>query len=140
LGADRNMLVTRPVKLKVIVTEEFKKELQDSMQAALDRLSSSAQRLQFQMDAYVPELAKTDMNQAIQVRRALETERQKFEDAKKEMRDRMEEAKKLEMGTEYEQGELQSVVEIKAGDSFEVKMGQAEIVVKDGQVMEIRGD
>lgn len=140
MGADRNMLVTRPVKLKVIVTEEFKKELQDSMQAALDRLSSSAQRLQFQMDAYVPELAKTDMNQAIQVRRALETERQKFEDAKKEMRDRMEEAKKLEMGTEYEQGELQSVVEIKAGDSFEVKMGQAEIVVKDGQVMEIRGD
>jgi hypothetical protein len=134
------MHVTRPVTLKVIVTEEFKKNLDTELQAAMERVNSSAQRLQFQMDAYVPELAKTDMNQAIQVRRALEAERQKFDDVKKEITQRLDEAKSLEIGAEFERGELQSVVEIKAGDSFDDKMGKAEIIVKDGTVVEIRGD
>jgi hypothetical protein len=132
------MHVTRPVKLKVIVTEEFKKELEGELQAALERVNASAQRLQFQMDAYVPELAKTDMNQAIQVRKALEAERQKFDDVKKEIGQRSEEARKLEIGSEFEHGELQSVVEVKVGDSFDDMMGKAQIIVKDGKVVEIR--
>jgi hypothetical protein len=136
----KKMLVTRPVKLKVIVTEEFKKDLEQEMQSALERVNAQAQRLQFQMDAYVPELAKTDMNQAMQVRRALEAERQKYDDVKKEIRQRMDEARGLEIDSEFERGELQSLVELKPGDSFDDKMGQAEIVIKDGQVMEMRGD
>jgi hypothetical protein len=134
------MQVTRPVKLKVIVTEDFKKELETELQSAMERINSSSQRLQFQMDAYVPELAKTDMNQAIQVRRALEAERQKFDDVKKEIQERIDEAKKLDLGSEYERGEMQSIVEIKPGDSFDTKMGNAEIILKDGNVVEIRGD
>ncbi|MDO8684022.1 MAG: YlqD family protein [Armatimonadota bacterium] len=134
------MHVTRPVKLKVIVTEDFKKEMETEMQAALERVNAQAQRLQFQMDAYVPELAKTDMNQAIQVRRALETEKQRYDDLKKEITQRVDEVNKLEIESEYERGELQSLVEVKPGDSFEDKMGSAEIVVKDGKVVEIRGD
>lgn len=134
------MHVTRPVTLKVIVTEEFKKNLDAELQSAMEKVNSSAQRLQFQMDAYVPELAKSDMNQAIQVRRALEAERQKFDDVKKEITQRLDEAKSLEIGSEFERGELQSVVELKAGDSFDDKMGKAEIIVKDGNVVEIRGD
>jgi hypothetical protein len=134
------MHVTRPVTLKVIVTEEFKKNLDAELQSAMEKVNSSAQRLQFQMDAYVPELAKSDMNQAIQVRRALEAERQKFDDVKKEINQRLDEAKGLEIGSEFERGELQSVVELKAGDSFDDKMGKAEIIVKDGNVVEIRGD
>lgn len=134
------MQVTRPVTLKVIVTEDFKKELETEMSSALERVNSSAQRLQFQMDAYVPELAKTDMNQAVQVRRALEAERQKLNDLKKEINQRMDEARKLEMDSEYERGELQSLVDLKPGDSFEDKMGKAEIVLKDGNIVEIRGE
>ena len=134
------MLVTRAVKVKVIVTEDFKKELDAELNAALERVNASAQRLQFQMDAYVPELAKTDMNQAIQVRRAIEAERQKFDEVKKEIKTRLEEARKLDIGSEYERGELESVVELKPGDSFEEKLGQGEIVLKDGKVQEIRGD
>ncbi|MDO8589321.1 MAG: YlqD family protein [Armatimonadota bacterium] len=134
------MHVTRPVKLKVIVTDEFKKELQGELQSVLDRINASSQRLQFQMDAYVPELAKTDMNQAIQVRRALESERQKFDDAKKEISQRMDEARKLELDSEFEHGELESMVELKPGDSFEDKLRNAEVIVKDGKVVEIRGD
>ena len=134
------MLVTRPVKLKVIVTEEFKKELDTELQAAMERVNTSAQRLQLQMDAYVPELAKTDMNQAIQVRRALETERQKFDDVKKEIKQRIDEAKALELNSEFERGELQGLVELKSGDSFDTRMASAEIIVKDGQIVETRGD
>ena len=134
------MLVTRPVKLKVVVTEEFKTELETELQAAMERVNASAQRLQLQMDAYVPELAKTDMNQAIQVRRALEAERQKFDDVKKEINQRITEARALEIDSEFERGDLQSLVELKAGDSFDTRMESAEIVVKDGHIQEIRGD
>jgi hypothetical protein len=134
------MLVTRPVKLKVIVTEEFKKDLEKELQTAMESVNSSSQRLQFQMDAYVPELAKTDMNQAIQVRRALEAERQKYDDVKKEIQKRLEEARGLQIESEYERGELQSLVELKSGDSFETKMGSAELVIKDGKVVELRGE
>lgn len=134
------MLVTRPVKLKVIVTEEFKKEMETELQSAMERVNQNSQRLQFQMDAYVPELAKTDMNQAIQVRRALEAERQKFDDVKKEITQRIEESRKLDIDSEFERGELQSLVELKAGDSFDVRMVEAEIIVKDGKIMELRGE
>ena len=134
------MHVTRKVSIKTIVTEDFKKELDTELKAALERVNASAQRLQFQMDAYVPELAKTDMNQAMQVRRAMEAERQKFDDLKKEINSRLEAAKTLGLGSEYDQGEIESVVELKPGDNFDEKVDKAEIVLKDGKVQEIRGD
>ena len=50
----------------------------------------------------------------------------------------LDEADKLEIGSEYPRGTLEGLVEIKEGDSLFEKLGSSEIVIKDGVVVEVR--
>ena len=54
------------------------------------------------------------------------------------IRDRIDEAKKLVLNTEFIQGPLEGPVTVKSGDNLYKKIGAAEILVKDGVVQEIR--
>ena len=132
------MLVKRAVTLTAIVTEELKKELNDEMQAAVDEISMRDQQISLNIQRYVPELAKTNLEQAGAVRRQLEGERQRLEQAKSEMRQRMGEVHSLEIGSEYRQGTIEGMVEINVGDNVSDKLAGAEILVKDRVVIEIR--
>ena len=52
---------------------------------------------------------------------------------------KIEEAKKLQLGTEFVQGPLEGPVNLHVGDNLYKKVGGAEIIVKDGIIQEIRG-
>ena len=52
---------------------------------------------------------------------------------------KIEEAKKLIIGSEFVQGPLEGPVTVAIGDNLYKKVGGAEIIVKDGIIQEIRG-
>jgi len=130
--------ITRPIALRVIVTEQFKQEMEKELQEAADTAQRRIDQIDFQARRVLADLQRTDLNQAMQVRQQIEAEKGRQDSVKKELLDRVKEVHELEMGTEFPRGTLEGLVEIKQGDNLYDKLTAAEIVIKDGVVVEIR--
>jgi len=130
--------IRRPVALQVIVTEEFKEQLVAELQEAADDTQRTIDQMDFQARRYLADLQRTNLQQAMQMRQQIDAERNKQEALKKEFLDRITEAKTLELDTEFPRGTLEGMVEISEGDHLFDKLGKAQVVIKDGAVIEIR--
>lgn len=128
--------VSRPVVIKAIVTESFKRLYIQDLEEAIKRVDTLEQQLASQIRRR--ELERTVTPQARAVRQQLELEHARQEATRAELEMRLREAQQLELNTEFTQGSVESLVEVKVGDNLFTKVGRAEIVVKDGIIMEIR--
>ena len=71
--------------------------------------------------------------------RQLDEEKGRMAAAKADLNNKIEEAKKLKIGSEFVQGPLEGPVNVKVGDNLYKKIGAVEIIVKDGVIKDIRG-
>jgi hypothetical protein len=128
--------VARPVVIKAIVTESFKRLYTQELQAAIGRV----EELTGQLDAQIrrTELERQITPQARAIRQQLELERARQESARLELGARLREAEGLELNSEFPQGTIDSFTEVKIGDNLFQKIGRTEIVVKDGIIVEVR--
>ena len=133
-----SVIVTRAVSVRAIVTEELKKELVEELQGMADETQRRIDQMDFEARRYLAELQRTNLNQAMAVRKQIEAEKSKHEGAKKDIMDRIADVQKLELDSEFPRMTLESTVEVKDGDNLLEKLGRTEIVVKDGVVVEIR--
>lgn len=133
-----SMTITRPIALRVIVTEQFKEEMAKELQEAADTTQRRIDQIDFQARRVLADLQRTDLTQAMQVRQQIEAEKGRQESVKKELLDRAKEVQELAMGTEFPRGTLEGVVDISEGDNLYQKLTGAEVVIKDGVVIEIR--
>jgi hypothetical protein len=133
-----SLTITRPITLRVIVTEEFKQEMEAELQEAADTTQRRIDQIDFQARRILADLQRTDLNQAMQVRQQIEAEKDRHESAKKELLERAKQVRELELGSEFPRGTLEGTVEIKEGDNLYDKLAKTEIVIKDGIVVEIR--
>jgi hypothetical protein len=134
------MKLTRPVTVKAIVTEEFKKNVKEELEGTISKLEAASAQIEANLRRYVPELAKTDLNQASRLRQELEGERARHDQARTELAGRLKEINDLKIGDEFVQGQIESQVEVKVGDSLADKMATAEIITKDGIIVELHGE
>jgi len=128
--------ITRPVVIKAVVTESFKRLYIQDLEDAIKRVDAVVQQLDTQIRRTELERQLTPQSRA--VRQQLELERARQEAAKAELAMRLREAEGLELNTEFPQGTLEGLVEVAVGDNLFSKVGRTEIVVKDGIVLEIR--
>jgi hypothetical protein len=128
--------ISRPVVIKAIVTEGFKRTYMQDLEEALRRVEALEQQLDSQIRR--AELERSITPQVRALRQQLEMERARQEAARAELQVRLREAQQLELNTEFAQGTVESLVEVNVGDNLFTKLGRAEIVVKDGIVVEIR--
>jgi hypothetical protein len=132
------MKLKRAVTVKAIVTEDFKSRMKEELTKTLTRIDTVTQQLEFQLRKYVPEVAKADLEQAGRLRREIEAEKQRHESMKAEIDGRLQEALRLEIGAEFDQGTIESEIEVSVGDNLMEKLSNAEIIIKDGIVQEIK--
>jgi len=130
------MTVIRPVVVKAIVTESFKKQYLSEMEDTIRRLDAIIAQIDTQIRR--AELERQITPQSRAVRQQLEVERSRQEAARLELQARMREAEGLAFNEEFPQGTLESVVEIGVGDNFFTRLARAEIVIKDGIIVELR--
>lgn len=130
------LTVTRPVVIKAIVTEGFKRLYIQDLEDSVKRVDVIVQQLDTQIRR--TELERQVTPQARAIRQQLELERARQEATRAELTMRLREAQELELNSEFTQGTLESLVEVKVGDNLFTKLGRTEIVVKDGIIMEIR--
>ncbi len=128
--------VVRPVVVKAIVTEAFKKQYMSEIEDTVRRLDSVVTQIDTQIRR--SELERQVSPQSRAIRQQLEVERSRQEAARMELAARMKEAEALELQSEFSQGTLESMVELNVGDNFFTRLARAEVVIKDGIVIEIR--
>ncbi len=130
----------RVVMVKAIVTEGFKDNLVKELERAIKNIDMQVQRMDQQSKAYLEGLKqKGMMSKAASYKQQLDDEKSRQAAAKADLMLKIEEAKKLVLGTEFVQGPLEGPVDVTIGDNLYKKVGGAEIIVKDGMVQEIRG-
>ena len=132
------MLIKRKVAVKVLVTEQFKQQLSVRLRTALEDIEASQQQLEHQGRRYLSEVESRDPAQGEAFRRKLERQKRKQAEVRSRLAEELVQAEKLEPGTEYFQGTLEGLAEIQIGDNLSEKLQDAELVVKDGIIVEIR--
>ena len=130
------LTITRPVLVKTRVTDQYKKLLAVELQQTVARLEMELQQLEFQSRKLL-ELTKKNPSDAEAAFTQLEQEKQKRLDTRIKLLDKIKEVCKLVNGSEVVQGKVESFVQVQIGDDWNKTMN-AEIVLEDGKVVEIR--
>lgn len=130
------LTVTRPVLIKAVVTESFKRLYVQDLEDAINRAETILEQITTQIRR--SELERQVSAQSRVIRQQLEVEHARQEAAKAELQMRLREAEALQLNTEFTQGTVESLVEVSIGDNLFNKLGRAEILVKDGIILEIR--
>ncbi len=131
-----SITVQRPVVIKAIVTESFKRLYVQDLEDAIKRVDAVVQQIDVQARRFDLERQVTPQSRA--VRQQLELERARQEATRAELGARLREAQDLQLNEEFIQGTIDGTVEIAVGDNLFDRISRTEIIVKDGIVLEIR--
>lgn len=131
-----SITVQRPVVIKAIVTEGFKRLYIADLEDAIKRVDAIVQQIEVQARRVDLERQVTPQSRAL--RQQLELERARQEAALAELQIRLREAQDLTLNEEFLQGTIEGTVEVSVGDNLFDKISRTEIIVKDGIILEIR--
>ncbi len=130
----------RVVMVKAIVTEAFKQNLVKELERAIANMEAQSSQMELQSKNYLDDLKKKGlMQKAAAFKQQYEEERARQAAAKSDLLMKIEEAKRLQIASEFVQGPLEGPIDVSIGDNLYKKVGGAEIIVKDGIIQEIRG-
>ncbi|MFB3882050.1 MAG: YlqD family protein [Armatimonadota bacterium] len=132
------LTIRRSVEVIAVVTEQFKQELKAELQLAAEEAQRRTDQMELQSRRLLADLQRTDLTQAMSARRQIEAERRRADAVKQDIQRQIEEAEKLELGSEYPRGTLESTTELNQGDDLIKKLTGTQILVKDGVIVEIR--
>jgi prefoldin subunit 5 len=136
--------VKRPVLIKTIVTNEFKKQTTDELMNEMQLLDSQIMHLelqnrqiqdQFSSMGYIHEENKQYVNKAIE---EIRTRLEQLSSLKNELNSHKESINHLALNNVIITGSLENYVELKVGENIYDKFKGAEILIKDGIIQEIR--
>ena len=133
-----SVTIKRTVILRSIVTEKLKSELHEELQTAIKEIDARISQLEIGTRAYITDLQRSNIQQAMAVKKQVEAEKAKQQDVREELvvRDKM--VQELEIDKEIVRGQLESQVEVNIGDNLAEMLGGVEIVTKDDLVVDIR--
>ncbi|ACA59192.1 YlqD family protein [Candidatus Desulforudis audaxviator] len=115
----KSIIITRPVVVKIRVTERYKTALLQQIEYSVRRLDLELQRLE---RPGAPQLAD---------------ERQKRLEARQKLVEQAQGVRRLQPGDEVLHGRVESLVRLAVGDDWQSVMG-VEVLLEDGRVVDIR--
>ncbi|NET11111.1 MAG: hypothetical protein F6K16_41790 [Symploca sp. SIO2B6] len=141
------LLLKRPINIKVVVTEPWKNEVQTQLQGQINRFDGQLQQLETQGQQAILQVQQNPNNQpenVVQqqinsVQNQVNTKKNEILQKKNQALQQLDQVQKLEMGQEVGQGQVESFFTIQQGDNLVKKM-QVEVLLEDGVIKEIRGD
>ncbi len=135
-SVNKGIQVIRKVVVKAIVTDDFKNKLYEELDTSIAQTETRLQQLDFEKKRLSLRSGRAPKEQVLL--NQLENERGRLKSLHQQFSRKREEIEKLELDMEYVQGTIDSPVQIQEGDSFYDLLTKTEIVVKDGNVIEIR--
>ena len=132
------LTLKRNIAIKSIVTEDFKKYLVYELQEQIKMLSNQVDDIDKAIQNYLKDNASRPTEMLEQAKEDANQEKYKRIQDIRILEKRIDEAKNLSLNTLFQQGMLEGLTTIKEGDNLYNKLGQAEIILKDGIVQEIK--
>ncbi|MBM7854373.1 dsDNA-specific endonuclease/ATPase MutS2 [Desulfohalotomaculum tongense] len=129
--------ITRPVVIKVRVTENYKKKIAAEVQRIVQRLEAELQQLEFQNKKLSTAAARHNAEYAEKAKQQIESQIYERVQRKQRLLEKIKAVGNLKPGTEVVHGRVESLVELKVGDDWN-KVMNVEVLVEDGKVLEIR--
>jgi len=131
------MTLKCPVTVKARVTEALKKKLAAEIQEAVKKTDLELQQIEFHAKRMLTEQARQDPQGLPALRQQIEMEKQKRQEFKAQMVERLKETAQLELGAEIVQGAIERMVTVRVGDDLQ-KIMASEILLEDGKVIAFR--
>ena len=132
------VIVKRPVIIKNVVTPTFKLQLTAELESAIRQIEVWLEQEEFQSRRMIAEAQKRgDVRRANQLREEVKREREKQEQVRSNLRQKLEQVKHLDLDSLFISGTYDSPVKIEVGDNIRAKLSPAEIIIKDGIVVQI---
>ena len=129
--------INRPIIWKAVVTDQLRQELGQELERAISRLDMEIQQLEFQAKRVLPDLERQNLKRAMDMRQQFEDEKQKRRQARERLAEQIQDIAELATGEEIARGTLEGLAEVSVGDDL-ARILYAEIVTKDGKVVEVR--
>ncbi len=133
-----SVTIKREVILRSIVTDQLKEQLAAELQRAADEVAQNIQQIDFNTKAYISDLQRMDLQQAMSVRKRVEAEKKRQQELHDALMERKQQVEVLDNDTEVIRGTIESFVEVDEGDDLSIFLGGTEIVTKDDIIVEIR--
>ncbi|MHB8169981.1 MAG: YlqD family protein [Thermincolia bacterium] len=132
-----SITIKRPVTVKVKVTEDFKNRAAAELREAVRKIELELQHLDFKEKRMLIELEKQNPQGIPAAKQHVEQQRNKGLENRAAHMTRIKEMAKLPIGSEVVQGTLDTITELKAGDTWS-DIYTIEVIVCDNKVIEIR--
>lgn len=128
------MKIIKPVTVKQILTETSKQSMLDKFQNQMFQLQKECEQLRFELRRHEKE-RKYDKGT---LRLKFEEEIKRRQEKNKLLEYQIEQLEILPLGSELNDGEVETLLEIEVGDDWERVAAESAIIIKDGKVHEIR--
>ncbi len=137
-----NLILKRPVNVKVIVTPAWQEEAQKQLQAQVNQIEQQLLQLDQQGQKAIAEIQKQGSPQLAQqvdnIQIQVNQKKNEMLQKKNQFLQQMQQVQLFELGQEVVQAQMESFFEVKEGDNLVEKLN-VEIVLRDGVIEDIRG-
>jgi hypothetical protein len=132
-----SLTIKCPVTIKAKVTEDLKTQLAAEISDNIKRADMELQQIEFQAKRMLTEQAKADAQGLPSLRQQIELEKQKRNEFKSLMVEKLKETANLEIGSEIVQGTIEQLVTVTVGTDLH-KVMATEVLLEDGKIIAFR--
>ncbi|MDQ7825014.1 MAG: YlqD family protein [Candidatus Eremiobacteraeota bacterium] len=124
----------RPVAIKVLMTDDFRKQLILEARETLARIEDNLKHMELALE----QQAAAPGGEGQELRKQIELEKARLMQLEKELNWRVAELEAVQNGAELPFRVFEGPVTLRVGDNFLDKLTRAEVVIQDWKVVEIR--
>lgn len=128
------MRLIRPVLVKYIVTEKKKAQMIQQFEEDLTQTKREIEQLTFQLHKAL----RSNEREQDKIRARYNKDIRSREEKQKNLLFQLKQMQKLEIGMEIQEGKVDTIIDLDIGDSWPNMNKVAEIIIKDGIVIDIR--
>jgi seryl-tRNA synthetase len=132
------MEIRQPVAVKFILTETAKQEIIAEQRRQIEQLSNELDQIEEQGKAAIEQAMSQGGEVAKQVREQVEVEKNNRLNQREQLIQSIQQIQQLELGTEIQNMNVETVIDVRVGDDWTKVLAGSEIVIKDGIVIDIR--
>ena len=145
--ANGTLTIKRTITVRAVVTPRWKEDAEREIGNALADAEAQLAQLDQEGQQLIDEIRRQSANpldprvqdQVASVQQQVAAKRAELEEQKRQMLEQQRQVRDLEMEQVVEQGQIESLCEVRVGDSLVDKL-QAAVLVRDGVIEAIEGD
>ena len=138
--------IKRAITIRAVVTPRWKEDAERELSNALSNLDALLAQLEQEGQRVISEVRSQSLNpldprvqeQVASIQQQVAAKRSELEEQKRQVLEQQQQVRALDYEQVVEQGQLESLTEVRLGDNLVEKM-QASVLVRDGVVESLEG-